>query len=86
MKVSSNGFYYYSKIISEEEINKLIEITKNNIDNAFNNILDCKFDINPKRIGKTLIGCEFCKYKDICYMKEEDIVNLQEYKDMEFLK
>ncbi|MBP3635514.1 MAG: PD-(D/E)XK nuclease family protein [Bacilli bacterium] len=86
MKVGNNGFYAYSKTISKDEINKLIEITEKNINDAFKNILDAKFDINPKRIGKNNVGCEFCKYKDICYMKEEDIVNLEEYKDLEFLK
>lgn len=86
MKVGTNGFYAYSKTISKEEIDKLIKITENNINKAFEKILDCKFDINPKRIGKTLVGCEFCKYKDICYMKEEDIVNLDEYKNLEFLR
>ena len=86
MKVGNNGFYSYSKTISKEKIKKLIEITENNINKAFDGVLDAKFDINPKRIGKNNVGCEFCKYKDICYMKEEDIVNLEEYKDLEFLK
>ncbi len=86
MKIGNNGFYAYSKTISKDEINKLIEITEKNINDAFKNILDAKFDINPKRIGKNNVGCEFCKYKDICYMKEEDIVNLDEYKNLEFLK
>lgn len=85
MKVGNNGFYSYSKTISQDEIDKLIEITKKNIDNAFDNILNAKFDINPKRVGKNNVGCEFCSYKDICYMKEEDIVNLDEYKNLEFL-
>lgn len=85
LKTSNNGFYAYSKIISKDKIDKLINIVEENINNGFNNILDAKFDINPKRIGKNLVGCEFCKYKDICYMKEEDVVNLKEYKDLEFL-
>lgn len=85
MKVGSNGFYAYSKTISKSEIDKLIEITEKNINDAFKKILDAKFDINPKRIGKNNVGCEFCKYKDICYMKEEDVVDLKEYKDLEFL-
>ncbi len=85
MKIGSNGFYSYSKTITKEEINKLIEITEKNINKAFNDILNAKFDINPKRIGKNNVGCKFCKYKDICYMKEEDIVNLEEYKNLEFL-
>lgn len=86
MKVGNNGFYSYSKTISKDEITRLIEITENNINKAFEGVLDAKFDINPKRIGKNNVGCEFCKYKDICYMKEEDIVNLDEYKNLEFLR
>lgn len=85
MKVGNNGFYAYSKTISKEKIDKLIDLTERNIDNAFNNILDAKFDIAPKRIGKENVGCLYCKYKDICYMREEDIVNLKEYKNLEFL-
>lgn len=86
LKVGNNGFYAYSKIISKEEIDKLIEITKQNIDNAFDDILDAKFDINPKKIGKINVGCEYCKFKDICFMKNEDIVELEEYKNLEFLR
>ena len=40
------------------------------------------FPINPKRVKGELIGCEFCKYKEICYRREEDIVDL-EYKTRE---
>ena len=31
---------------------------------------------NRKKIVEN-ISCKFCKYKDICYMKEEDIVNIE---------
>lgn len=86
LKVGNNGFYAYSKIMSKEEIDKLIKITKQNIDNAFDDILNAKFDINPKKIGKTNVGCEYCKFKDICFMKNEDIVELVEYKNLEFLR
>lgn len=86
LKKSKNGFYQYSKIISEEEIEKLVKIVKKNIDKSFEDILEAKFEINPKRIGKVNYGCEFCKYKDVCYMKEEDIVNLKEYSNLDFLK
>ena len=58
---------------------------KNNIDDAFSNILSANFDINPKRIGKNNVGCAFCKYKDICFMKEEDVVELEEHTNLDFL-
>lgn len=85
MKKSSKGFYAYAKVIEDEKIGLLIELVNSKIDEAINDILDAKFDINPKRIGTELKGCAFCKYKDICYMKEEDVINLKEYNDFSFL-
>lgn len=85
LKFGKSGFYAYSKVISKENIDKLINIVKNNIDDGFNNIMNAKFDINPKRVGKNLVGCEFCNYKDICFMKEEDVIDLKEHKDLDFL-
>ena len=85
LKFGKTGFYAYSKILSEEKIDKLINIVKNNIDDAFSNILSANFDINPKRIGKNNVGCAFCKYKDICFMKEEDVVELEEHINLDFL-
>ena len=68
-----------------KKIDLLIALVNNKIDEAIDNILDAKFDINPKRIGTDLKGCAFCKYKDICYLKEEDVINLKEYNDFSFL-
>lgn len=85
MKITSKGFYTYAKVIEDERIKLLIDLVNNKIDNAIDDILSCKFDINPKRVGTDNIGCTFCKYKDLCYMREEDIVNLKEYKDFSFL-
>lgn len=85
MKISSKGFYSYAKVIEEEKIKTLIELVNNKIDDAIDNILLSRFDINPKRIGLENVGCSFCKFKDLCYMREEDIVNLKEYKDFSFL-
>ena len=87
LKLGKNGFYAYSKIFDEAMLNSILEITEKNIDNALEKILNREFYINPKKIGiKNLIGCEYCNYKDLCYMNEENIVNLKEYKKLEFLK
>ena len=85
MKKSSKGFYAYAKVIEDKKIGLLIELVNRKIDEAINDILNAKFDINPKRIGADLKGCAFCKYKDICYMREEDVINLKEYNDFSFL-
>jgi ATP-dependent helicase/DNAse subunit B len=85
MKLTKNGFSVYSKILNNNQINNLIKLVGNKINEAATNILDGKFDINPKRIGGANIACEYCEFKNICYMRESDIVNLTEYKNLDFL-
>lgn len=77
LRTSNNGFYHYSKIINNEQIDILYNIVENKIKEACNNILDGNFNINPKEIDNTNVGCKFCKYKDICYMTTRDIVKLK---------
>jgi len=83
LKTTKDGFYAYSKIISEEKINELINIVDRKIEESRDNILNCNFNINPKKIGDKLVGCEYCKYKDLCFMKEEDIIELEEKEFLE---
>ena len=85
MKTSSKGFYAYTKVLSEKQIDNLIDIVEDKIDEASSNIINSNFDINPKKIGLNMVGCEFCKFKDICYRKEEDVVNLKEQNYKDFL-
>lgn len=85
MKTSSKGFYQYTKVLETNQIDKLIDIVDQKIDEATTNILDANFDINPKKIGQNLVGCEFCSFKDICYKKEGDIVYLEEQNYKDFL-
>ena len=80
MKTTQNGFYAYAKIVNKDQINKIIKITENNIDNTIDNILNAKFQIEPKRIDGKNISCEFCPFKDICFVKENNIKNLKNTK------
>ena len=86
LRTTSKGFASYSKIINNDKMDKLIDIVDKGIDNSIDKILNSRFDINPKRIGNINYGCEFCKFRDICFRSNNDIVNLKEYKDMEFLE
>ena len=85
MKVGNNGFYAYSKTLTQKEMHKIVELVDAKIDEAILNIKNNNFEINPKHIGKENIGCSFCKFKDICYMNNKDIVYLNEIKDLSFL-
>lgn len=85
MKITSNGFSKDTKLVTKDQINSLIKLTEKHIDDAFNNILDAKFDINPKRIDDTLISCQYCKYRDVCFRKEENITDLEKQENLDFL-
>lgn len=82
LRTSSKGFYAYSKIINDEEIDILNKIVESKIKEASINILDSMFDINPKEMNNEVIGCKFCKYKDICFMKPKDTITLKEIKNI----
>lgn len=82
LRTSSKGFYAYSKIINDEEIDILNKVVETKIKEASMDILDSKFDINPKEMNNEVIGCKFCKYKDICFMKPKDTVTLKEVKNI----
>ena len=73
------------KILDDIQIDKLASITDDKIEEVIDAVINASFDINPKRIGMDNIGCKYCKFKDICFMNEADIINLEEYKNMEFL-
>ena len=79
IKVNNDGSFSANSLkhmLNDNEINEVIDITKEKIDETINNILESKFDINPK-YDKANLGCEFCKYKDLCFMKEYDFVKIK---------
>ena len=73
LKTTKTGFSHYSKMINNEEIAKMINLVDEKIDEVIKNVEQANFKIRPLRIDNKLIGCEFCKFKDLCYRKEEDI-------------
>lgn len=85
MKVGNDGFYAYSKTLTKNNMGKIVKIIDNKIDEALINIHNNNFDINPKVINNKNIGCEYCKFKDICYMTEKDIVRLKDIDNLDFL-
>lgn len=79
MKVTSTGnFNQFAKVISDEEIDELSILAETKIKEASNDIINASFDINPKQIKNDLVGCKFCEFKNICYMKNKDIIKLKE--------
>ena len=81
MKVTPKGFSSNSKVLSEEEINTMIDNTDKIIDTAIKDILEGDFSINPKVINGKSISCDRCEYKVICYQRENDIVYINREED-----
>ena len=79
MKTLKDGsFSSYTKVLNNDEIIKIMDITKEKISEVIESIKNNKFDINPKINGDKNIGCEYCKFKDICFVKKKDKVEIME--------
>lgn len=85
MKITSKGFGPYSKVLSDSQIFNLVDFVDVKINDARDKILEGKFDINPKQIGDEKIGCDYCKFRDICFRTNDDFVKLKENKSLSFL-
>ena len=85
LKMKANLDYYsYSKVLSDKQVNNLIKLSDNKIKECIEGVKQSQFTINPKSIDGKNIGCEFCIYKDICFMNNKNIINL-EMPDLEYL-
>ena len=79
------GTYATKKVLSNDTLYNLLDYTKNYISKETDNILSADFTINPKVYSNVNISCAFCSFKDICYMKEKDLVYLEKQNDLSFL-
>ena len=72
---NDGSFYSTSKVLSNEEMDKLIIVVDEIIDKVIKKIVNGDYEINPKVIKGKNIACEYCKFKDICYVtKEQELV------------
>lgn len=77
IKTKTDGqFYSNSKVMSNDDINSYMTTIDNNIKQANSNIRNGEFTINPKVLDNVNVSCTFCKFKDICFYKYQDIVKL----------
>lgn len=86
MKVKKDGsFSSYANTLSNAQMDRLIEVVDNKVNEAVFNISDAKFDIKPKKTEKDDLGCEFCKFRDICFKENSDGEFISLDKDLTFL-
>lgn len=65
-----------SKVLSNKEMDELTQEVEAKIEECIDNILEGNFDINPKVIKGHNIACEYCKFKDICFVNKKNEVIL----------
>ena len=77
-KEDTETYTYPSRVISYEEKEKLYNTIKKLFEDCINNTLNAKFEIKPIK-DKKVDGCKYCSYKDICFVKDENINYLNGY-------
>ena len=68
-------------ISNEENCKKIYEENKDIdilINNTIKSIENGEFNINPKVYKKKNISCEYCNFKDICFVQKDDEVVLED--------
>jgi ATP-dependent helicase/DNAse subunit B len=75
--LKSGAFASYAKVLNNEEIDRIKEITKDKINEVIDGIKMNNFDINPKVCENVNIGCGFCKFRDICFVKNDDMMEIK---------
>ena len=79
LKFNKDGnFSSSSCVFSNSQMNEIVEKVDMQINNCVQKIENCDFDINPKKYKDVNISCKYCKYNDICFKCERDIVNIKE--------
>lgn len=86
LKKGKEGYYKNSKILNLFQMNQLEKLVENNIIAAGKSIINGDFAINPLMIGKKNKSCEFCKYQDLCFKDDNDVIKYEENKDLTFLE
>ncbi|MBQ8219028.1 MAG: PD-(D/E)XK nuclease family protein [Bacilli bacterium] len=74
--LKDGSFSRYTKVLSDDEINKIDGIVEDKILEVIDNIKNNEFPINPKVIDGENRGCEYCKFIDICNMVKSDKVEI----------
>ena len=66
-----------AKVFSKDEFAAIIELTKNNFLKADELIKKGEFEINPKMIGSGNKACQYCNFKNICSVEDDDVISIK---------
>ncbi len=61
-------------LVEKAELEGLSRTAEKQVEKAIQNIQSGHFEIAPVKVkGEMSYACDYCKFKDICFVKEEDI-------------
>lgn len=78
IKPNKNGLGTHAKLFDNSLINEIIEKMDSSINNMISSIEQVKFEINPKILKDNTTTCKYCKFKDICFHKYSNYIDLRE--------
>lgn len=73
MKMTDKGFGAYTKLLNATELEQLLTTVNQLLIDADEKIVNNEFPISPLRIDSSVNACQYCPFKDICYMSSRDI-------------
>ena len=73
LKKKADGNWSSKKMITYDEEQELYNTVKKLIEDCINNTAEGNFEIKPINIYQKVDGCDYCKYRDICYRRNSDI-------------
>lgn len=77
LKTNKDGsFSNNSKVLSNKDMDNLAQKVNENVQKAIENISNCQFNINPKMIKNKNVSCEYCVFKECCFMAYKDLQHL----------
>ena len=65
-----------SKVLSDSEVEDIINSIDKALEKCLKTIDNNSFDIAPKIINNKNISCEFCAFKEVCFVSPSDYVYL----------
>lgn len=86
MKINKDlSFASHAKILSDDDFNNILNYTEKKINQTVDSIIEAKFNIDPKVIDNKNLACENCKYMDVCFRSNKDLVYLEKVENLDFL-
>lgn len=85
LSMTANGFSHYAKLLTDLQFENLYTVAEESLNKCIQNILEGKFDINPKILNQNNISCSYCKYKSVCFVNEHNYNYISSDKDLKIL-